>query len=192
MGLLLDSGAVYAYYVRDDRWHGRVRGLLDADPGPFMLPAVVVPEVDHLLGRAVGPRAQLALYEDIVNDVYLVADLAAAGYERVLELNRRFADLELGFVDAAVAALAEQLGVSYRGRQILPSMRYTASESEGIVSSFAAWAPITRADTAASNASSEPAARSMRSRGCSGNRSSKNACRSAHLPLFTGPVRARG
>jgi uncharacterized protein len=111
MGLLLDSGAVYAYYVRDDRWHGRVRGLLDADPGPFMLPAVVVPEVDHLLGRAVGPRAQLALYEDIVNDVYLVADLAAAGYERVLELNRRFADLELGFVDAAVAALAEQLGV---------------------------------------------------------------------------------
>lgn len=33
-------------------------------------------------------------------------------YGRIAELNRRFDDLELGFVDAAVVALAESLGVS--------------------------------------------------------------------------------
>jgi len=32
-------------------------------------------------------------------------------YERVAELNRRFADLDLGFVDAAVIAIAEATGV---------------------------------------------------------------------------------
>ena len=38
-------------------------------------------------------------------------DLAQSGYARVEELNRRYADLELGFVDAAVVAISEALEV---------------------------------------------------------------------------------
>lgn len=112
MTLLLDTGAVYAYYDRDDSWHERMRQVIDAETGPLVLPVVVIPEVDHLLGRVIGQDAQLALYEDIAEQVYLVEELAPAGYRRVLALNRRHLDLRLGFVDAAVAALAEQLGVS--------------------------------------------------------------------------------
>jgi predicted nucleic acid-binding protein len=111
MALLLDTGALYAYYDRDDDWHERMRTLIDGESGPLLLPAVVIPEVDHLLGRAIGPHAQVALYEDVVEQVYLVVDLAADRYHRVLELNRQFDDLRLGFVDAAIAALSEQLGV---------------------------------------------------------------------------------
>jgi predicted nucleic acid-binding protein len=40
---------------------------------------------------------------------YLVADLQRDGYARVAEVNRRFDELELGFVDAAIVALAEAL-----------------------------------------------------------------------------------
>lgn len=111
MTLLLDTGAVYAYYDRDDSWHRPVRAAIDAEPGPLVLPAVVLPEVDHLLGSRIGNDAQLALYADVVEQVYLVVDLATAGYRRVLELNQRYADLRLGFVDAAVAARSEQLRV---------------------------------------------------------------------------------
>lgn len=111
MALLLDSGVVYAYYDSDDDWHERVLALLDGEPGPLIVPAIVVPEVDHLLHVRIGHRAQLALYEDLVSGVYLTVDLAADRYVRVLELNQRYADLELGFVDGAVAALCEQLGL---------------------------------------------------------------------------------
>lgn len=111
MTLLLDTGAVYAYYDRDDTWHPSMRQAIDSEPGPLVLPAVVIPEVDHLLGTRIGSRAQLAFYSDIVAAVYLVADLDPERYEQVLELNKRFADLNLGFVDAAVAALGQQLGV---------------------------------------------------------------------------------
>jgi predicted nucleic acid-binding protein len=109
--LLLDTGAAYAYYDRDDRWHDAMRAAIDAEPGALALPAVVIPEIDHLLGTRIGPQAQHVLYTDIVDAVYLVVDLEPQGYARVLELNRRHADLRLGFVDAAVAALSEQLGV---------------------------------------------------------------------------------
>jgi predicted nucleic acid-binding protein len=41
-----------------------------------------------------------------------VADLPKDAYARVADLNRRFDDLQLGFVDAAIVALAEAIGLS--------------------------------------------------------------------------------
>jgi predicted nucleic acid-binding protein len=111
LSLVLDTGALYAWYDRDDRWHGAVRALLDADTGALIVPAAVIPEVDYLLGRAIGTEAQLALYDDLTISAFLVTDLDEAGYRRVLELNRRYRDLQLGFVDAAVMATVESLGI---------------------------------------------------------------------------------
>lgn len=111
LALLLDTGAVYAYYDADDEWHGRVRPLLDGESQRRLIPAVVLPELDHLLGHRLGRPARHALYEDIVDGVYDVMDLAPERWARVLELNVQFRDLDLGLVDAAVATLSEQLGV---------------------------------------------------------------------------------
>jgi predicted nucleic acid-binding protein len=111
MSVLLDTGIVYAYYDRDDAWHTRARAFIEGEQG-LILPAPVVPEVDHLLGARLGARSRLTFYQGIIDGYYLVADLPAQGYARVAELNRRFEDLNLGFVDAAVAALAETLGFS--------------------------------------------------------------------------------
>ena len=75
-------------------------------------PAPVIPEVDHLLGHRLGSRSRLTFYAGIVDGYYLVADLPRDAYARVADLNRQFADLELGLVDAAIAALAGTLGLS--------------------------------------------------------------------------------
>jgi uncharacterized protein len=112
MSLLVDTGILYAYYDRSDRWHTRARALLQGARHGLILPAPVIPEVDHLLRQRLGARSRLTFYEGIVGGYYLVADLPAESYGRVVELNRRFEDLDLGFVDAAIVALAETLGVS--------------------------------------------------------------------------------
>jgi predicted nucleic acid-binding protein len=110
MSVLLDTGIVYAYYDRSDRWHERARTLVEGEPRGLILPAPVVPEVDHLLGARLGAKSRLAFYAGIVEGYYLVADLPRAGYGRVADLNRRFD--ELGFVDAAIVALSETLGIA--------------------------------------------------------------------------------
>jgi uncharacterized protein len=111
VSLILDTGAVYAWYDRDDRWHRPVRELLEDEPGALIVPSPIIPEVDHLLGAAIGVDAQLAFYEDLAAPSYLVADLEEGAYQRVLELNRQYRDLRLGFVDAAVMVMAETLGI---------------------------------------------------------------------------------
>lgn len=112
MSVLLDTGIVYAYYDRSDRWHARARTLMLAEQRGLILPAPIIPEVDHLLGVRLGAKSRQTFYAGIVEGAYLVVDLPQHGYARVADLNRRFDDLNLGFVDAAIVALAETLGLS--------------------------------------------------------------------------------
>ena len=58
MAILLDSGILYAFYDRSDRWHEAAAGLIQAEAGALLLPAPVVPEVDHLLGVRLGSAAR--------------------------------------------------------------------------------------------------------------------------------------
>jgi predicted nucleic acid-binding protein len=112
VSVLLDTGVVYAYYDRSDEWHRRARRLIENEQRGLILPAPVIPEVDYLLGHRLGNRSQLTFYAGVIEGSYLVADLPRDAYARVAELNRQFADLNLGFVDAAIVAIAEGLGLT--------------------------------------------------------------------------------
>lgn len=110
MAVLLDTGILYAYYDRSDSWHEPSVDLLRGEK-ELIVPAPVIPKVDYLLGQRLGPRAQSLFYQGLVDEHFLVTDLHPEGYRCVQELNRKFADLKLGFVDAAVVAVAEALEV---------------------------------------------------------------------------------
>lgn len=112
MSVVLDTGILYAYYDRSDRWHDRARRLVQGEHRGLILPSPVIPEVDHLLGSRLGSRSRQVFYAGITDGHYLVVDLPHDRYARVAELNRQFQDLDLGFVDAAIVALAEALGLS--------------------------------------------------------------------------------
>ena len=112
MSVLLDTGIVYAYYDRSDAWHKRARAFIEAEQRGLILPSSVIPEVDHLLGHRLGPKSRATFYAGLIDGSYLVADLPREAYARVADLNRQFAELDLGFVDAALVALAETIGLT--------------------------------------------------------------------------------
>lgn len=75
-----------------------------------MIPSPVLPEVDDLVSQWMGPGPMLALLRDIERNAYQVEDLTAGDYRRVGEVMDRYADQDLGFVDAGVLAVVERLG----------------------------------------------------------------------------------
>ncbi len=111
MSVLLDTGIVFAYYDRSDRWHAKARAVLRAEARGLILPAPVIPEIDHLLGTRLGHESRRTFYAGITGGHFFVADLPRQGYARVADINTQFADLALGFVDAAIVVLADTLGV---------------------------------------------------------------------------------
>ncbi|HEX5070088.1 MAG TPA: PIN domain-containing protein [Vicinamibacterales bacterium] len=111
MAVVLDTGIVYAYYDRSDTWHQKAAALIKSEAGGLLLPAPVIPEVDHLLGHRLGSKARQTFYRGLIEGDYTVIDLPSDAYDRVAALDRRFPDLNLGFVDAAVALMADRMRV---------------------------------------------------------------------------------
>lgn len=109
MAVILDSGILYAYYDRADTWHAAALDVFMGHRDGLIVPAPVCPEVDHLLGARLGREARGVFYEGLAGGHFFIADLSLDGYARVDTLNRQFASLNLGFVDAAVIAVAESL-----------------------------------------------------------------------------------
>jgi len=111
VAVLLDTGVLFAYFDRSDSWHGRVLELFKREHRGLILPAPVIVEVDHLLGTRLPAAARMTFYRSLSGGSYHVADLPKEKYVRIEELHRHFASLSLGFVDAAVIAISESLGL---------------------------------------------------------------------------------
>ena len=79
--------------VRDDKDHKRCAPVLELRRERRVVPAPVLVELDHLLGRELGRAAFPALLDTIVAGEFDIEDLVMSDYERAAELMRIYADL---------------------------------------------------------------------------------------------------
>ena len=110
MALICDTGPLYASMDVSDDDHGACAQLLSSYDEALVVPAPVIVELDWLAGKRLDSRAMEAFVRDIEDGSVRVADLTRADYARIWQLVAQYADLPLGFVDAAVLAVVERLG----------------------------------------------------------------------------------
>ena len=108
MALIVDTGVLYGAYDVRDAAHVACSALLTTSTEPITVPAPVVAELEWLLTGRRRFEAFLVLLDALETGAVEVADLRVADYVRTRELCRRYRDLPLGFVDAAVVAIAER------------------------------------------------------------------------------------
>lgn len=109
MALVLDTGVLYGGYDRDDRDHASCRTLIESARERRVIPAPVLVELNQLFAHRSPSTFDLVL-AGVESGSYLVEALAPADHARVRALLRDYADLRVGFVDAAVLAVVERLG----------------------------------------------------------------------------------
>ncbi len=109
MALVLDTGPILAALDAGDTHHEACVQLFRLPGQRRTVVAPVLVELDHLLTRQVGPDAFPALLETVRRGELDVLPLNAQDYVRSGELMRTYADLRVGFVDAAVFAVVERL-----------------------------------------------------------------------------------
>ncbi len=109
MALVLDTGPLYASLDRSDQDHVVCRRLIENAVEPLVIPAPVLVEVDYWISRKMHPGVLVALLDDIVDAAYRVEELTAEDFRRVRQLCDRYADADIGFVDAAVLSVVERL-----------------------------------------------------------------------------------
>lgn len=111
MALIADSGAIYGIYDRHDRYHRRLRAVMERERGIVVVPTAILGEIDYLLRAKLGIEAELDFLKDIQQGAFSLEHLLSEDLNRSRELIERYRDLDLGLADAAVVATAERLDV---------------------------------------------------------------------------------
>ena len=109
MTIVADTGPLYALVDASDAWHKRVVEWWRKNREPVVVPVCVLPEVCYLLHTRISQRAESAFVRAVADGEFVIESLEAEDVARADTLIRKYADLELGFVDATVIATAERL-----------------------------------------------------------------------------------
>lgn len=106
--LICDTGALIDYLVESAPDHRLFRRAIDQARTRYV-PGLVLAEVDYFL-RDERQGMQLFM-QDLARGAFTYAPPTLGQLARAMEVDRRFADLSLGLVDASVVALAESLDI---------------------------------------------------------------------------------
>jgi predicted nucleic acid-binding protein len=107
--IVADTSAIVALVDADDRHHAALRALYEDDPGDWVLPWAIVPEVAYLLARHLGSAVEGAFMRDLAKGAWTIEWAAPDDLERACELCEQYPALRFGLVDALVMATAERL-----------------------------------------------------------------------------------
>jgi uncharacterized protein len=110
--LVIDAGPLVAMADTREPLREQILDLLRSNRGELVIPAPVTAEVGYLLGRRFGVPARRAFLEDLAARRYQVGALDVEEYADALDLDRRYADLDLGLADLSIAVLARRLGTN--------------------------------------------------------------------------------
>jgi predicted nucleic acid-binding protein len=102
--LIVDAGGWLHALAGDEAYANALK-----DARPAIVPGLVLAEVDwHLRKR----REDMArLLKEVTQGVYAYEPVTLEDVERAAQVDKKFADLGLGIVDASIVAMAERLDV---------------------------------------------------------------------------------
>ena len=110
--ILLDTSGLLSALDDSQRHHHECANVLGEASPPLLLSPFVLAELDYLLIRHVGRRAQAALLEEVARGAYQLEPFGAADVARAGEVVEQYADLEIGLADASIVVLAERHAVT--------------------------------------------------------------------------------
>lgn len=106
MTLLIDAAPLVALADPAEPQRAAILDALTSEAGALVIPAPTTAEVDYLLGRRFGPGARRAFLADLAAGRFSVGNLERPDYATVIDLETRYADLDLGLADCALITLA--------------------------------------------------------------------------------------
>mgnify|MGYP002780832236 CR=1 FL=1 len=111
MTVIVDTSFLFALTDQGDRNHARVLAVAGAINEPLIIPAVVLPEVCYLIASRLDHQAMRHFLANLAASDTQIETLTLTDLERVNQILEEYADSRLDFVDAAIIAIAERIGI---------------------------------------------------------------------------------
>ncbi len=112
MSYLLDTGFWFALLNDKEQTHKEVLAAAQQVSGPIVTVTVVLTEVAYLIRRDLGGAALATFLDSLADLNYTLVEPISADYQRAAHIIRKYADVNIDFVDAILVAVAERLEIS--------------------------------------------------------------------------------
>ena len=109
--VLVDTGILFAMADLDDAWHEPVKAFLQNITDVLVVPITVLSEICYLLNTHLGKESERKLIASITQNELRVEGLTIEDFRRSLQLLETYSDVNIGFVDASMVAIAERLKI---------------------------------------------------------------------------------
>lgn len=106
MTLLIDAAPIVALADQAEPRRAAILEALTGETGSLVIPAPTTAEIDYLLAQRFGSAARRAFLADLAAGRFTVESLERADCATVIDLETRYADLDLGLADCALVTLA--------------------------------------------------------------------------------------
>ena len=113
--MIVDTGALLAFFDTDEPDHETVSAILSGATEPLVVSPYVVAEVDYLVGSRLGVSAELAVLRELTSGAWDLPAMDIGDLVQACTIIERYADQNIGVADASNVVLAER----YRTRTIV-------------------------------------------------------------------------
>jgi hypothetical protein len=113
--LIVDTGALLAFFDTDEPDHRAVSEVLDGATEPLVVSPYVVAEIDYLVASRLGVSAELAVLRELTGGAWDLPAIDVEELDKARAVIERFADQNVGLADASNVILADR----YRTRTIV-------------------------------------------------------------------------
>jgi predicted nucleic acid-binding protein len=112
MTAVIDAGVLYALVDTADELHERAVAAVKAERETIIVPQATLPEICYLIGSRLGSRQEAAFIRYLVESDWRLEPLTEQDTRRVVALMSEHATAGIGYVQAAIAAIAERMGAT--------------------------------------------------------------------------------
>lgn len=111
MAVLLDTSCLFALLDKDDRHHRDTTKFVEGAHEALVVPDVILPEISYLVNKYLNVEVEVKLLSSIIEGELALELFLPTDLKRVIEVISTYRDKKIGFVDAAIVAMAERLNI---------------------------------------------------------------------------------
>jgi predicted nucleic acid-binding protein len=107
--IIVDTGIIYSLADTEDSWHKHAVKFVTTFHGRLIVPSPVIAEACYLLNKNIGGEAEFI--KSLINREVMIEHFDVNDLNRCVELFKQYKDINLGFVDTSLIAIAERLKI---------------------------------------------------------------------------------
>jgi len=112
MEAIIDTSAIVGLVDKSCQQHKRISDLIKKTDFDLIVPSPIITEACYILNKKFGHNIEIKFLEEIISVNFYFEIIKFPDLARIVEILKKYSNLNIGYVDGAIVAIAERLKIN--------------------------------------------------------------------------------